>query len=96
MPKKKDDKDRSNSAKSADEVAAERLHHFVSRVENLEDEKKALMDDIKEVYSEAKGEGYDTKIMRAVIRRRRMEAAERQEMDALLELYEKALDKEFV
>jgi len=60
-------------------------------VERLEEDKKAVMEDIKEVYAEAKGEGFDTKIMRQVVRIRKMEAHDRQEQEALLDLYLAAL-----
>lgn len=71
--------------------AAEQLRSFVERVERLEEEKAALSADIREVYSEAKGQGFDTKIMRQVIRIRKLEAAERQEQEAVLDLYLTAL-----
>jgi len=72
-------------------VAGERLRSFIQRIERLEEEKKALSDDIREVYSEAKSNGFDPKIMRQVIRLRRMETADRQEQEALLETYLAAL-----
>lgn len=72
-------------------VAADRLRSFIERVERLEEDKKAIMEDMKEVFAEAKGEGYDTKIMRQIIRLRKMDRAERQEMEAILELYLAAL-----
>lgn len=72
-------------------VAAERLRSFIERVERLEEEKAVIAGDIKEVYAEAKGEGYDTKTLRQVIRLRKMDRAERQEREALLELYLSAL-----
>lgn len=68
-------------------VSAQRLKQFVSRIEKLEDEKKNLGADIREVYSEAKSAGFDVKIMRKVISLRRMEKADREEMEALLEVY---------
>ena len=71
--------------------AKEHLRSYVERVERLEEEKKALADDIREVYSEAKGTGFDTKVMRQVIRLRRLESAERQEQEAMLDLYLNAL-----
>lgn len=71
--------------------AKEHLRAFIERVERLEEEKKALADDIREVYSEAKGTGFDTKVMRQVIRLRKMEAADRQEQEAILDLYLSAL-----
>ena len=72
-------------------VAADRLRSFIERVERLEEDKKAIMEDMKEVYAEAKGEGYDTKVMRQIVRIRKMDRAERQEQEAILELYLSAL-----
>lgn len=72
-------------------VAADQLRLFVERVENLEEEKKGIADDIRDVYSEAKSQGFDTKTMRAIVRLRKMEKAARQEQDALLETYRAAL-----
>lgn len=72
-------------------VAADRLRGFIERVENLEEEKANIMNDIKEVFAEAKGEGYDVKILRQIIRLRKMDRAERQEQEALLDLYLSAL-----
>jgi uncharacterized protein (UPF0335 family) len=72
-------------------VAADQLRLFIERIERLEEEKKGISDDIKDVYAEAKSNGYDTKTMRAVVRLRKLEAHTRQEMDALLETYRSAL-----
>jgi len=72
-------------------VAADQLRLFVERVERLEEEKKGIADDIRDVYAEAKANGYDTKTMRAVVRLRKMETHVRQEADALLETYRIAL-----
>lgn len=72
-------------------IAADRLRSFIERIERLEEEKKALSGDIKEVYSEAKGTGFDTKIMRQIIRMRKMDKAEVDEQEALLEVYRRAL-----
>lgn len=72
-------------------VGAERLRSFVERIERLEAEKKEIADDIKEVYAEAKGTGYDTKILRKVISLRKMEDHDRREQDELLDLYMQAL-----
>ncbi len=72
-------------------IANEHLRSFVERIERLEEEKKALADDIREVYSEAKGTGFDTKVMRQVVRLRKMESADRQEQEAMLDLYLNAL-----
>ena len=72
-------------------VAADQLRLFIERIERLEEEKKAIADDVRDVYSEAKANGYDTKTMRAIVRLRRMETHVRQEADALLETYRNAL-----
>ena len=72
-------------------VAAEELRLLIERIERLEEEKKAIADDVKDVYLEAKSRGYDTKTMRAIIRLRKMEAHDRMEADALLETYKAAL-----
>ncbi|HXC56733.1 MAG TPA: DUF2312 domain-containing protein [Rhizomicrobium sp.] len=72
--------------------AKEHLRSFIERIERLEEEKKTLADDIREVYSEAKGTGFDTKVMRQVVRLRKMENAERQELESLLETYKRALN----
>jgi uncharacterized protein (UPF0335 family) len=72
-------------------VAAEELKQFVERVERLEEEKKAIADDIKEVYAEMKGRGYDTKVVRKVVAIRKQDRAERQEQEAILDLYLNAL-----
>ena len=71
--------------------AVEHLRSFVERIERLEEEKKALADDIREVYSEAKGTGFDTKIMRQVVRLRKLDKADFQEREAMLDLYMTAL-----
>ena len=71
--------------------AAGQLKSLVERIERLEEEKAALTADIREVYSEAKGVGFDTKIMRQVVRMRRLDRAERQEQEAVLDLYMSAL-----
>lgn len=73
-------------------VSAERLRSFIERVEKLEEEKAALAEDIKEVYAEAKGAGFDTKIMRQVIRLRKMDPHDRDEMETILDVYRRALD----
>ena len=69
----------------------DQLKTYVQRIERLEEEKSAIGTDIKEVYSEAKGNGYDAKTLRKVISLRKMEPSEREEADALLELYMNAL-----
>ncbi len=72
-------------------VARDQLRSIVERVERLEEEKKTIADDIKEVYAEAKSNGFDTKTLRTVVRLRKQEAAERQEQEAMLDLYLHAL-----
>jgi uncharacterized protein (UPF0335 family) len=72
-------------------IAADQLRLFIERIERLEEEKKGIVDDIRDVYAEAKANGYDAKIMRQIVRLRRMETHVRQEADALLETYRKAL-----
>ena len=71
--------------------AKDQLRSIVERIERLEEEKQALADDIKEVYAEAKGNGFDTKTLRQVVRLRKQDMAERQEREALLDLYMHAL-----
>jgi uncharacterized protein (UPF0335 family) len=75
----------------AKSFAKDQLKSLVERVERLEEEKAALTADIREVYSEAKGQGFDTKIMRQVVRLRRLDRADRQEQEAILDLYLAAL-----
>ncbi|WP_292042551.1 MULTISPECIES: DUF2312 domain-containing protein [unclassified Brevundimonas] len=72
-------------------AAQGRLRSFIERLESMEDDKKALMDDMKEVFAEAKGEGYDVKTLRKVIRIRKQDKAKRQEEEAILDLYLSAL-----
>jgi uncharacterized protein (UPF0335 family) len=71
--------------------AKEHLKSLIERVERLEEEKAALTADIREVYSEAKGQGFDTKVMRKVVSLRKLDTADRQEQDAVLDLYLSAL-----
>lgn len=72
-------------------VAADQLRLFIERVERLEEEKRGMQDDIKDVYLEAKSQGYDPKAMRTCVRLRRMDKNARDEADALLETYKAAL-----
>ena len=72
-------------------VTGDRLRYFVERIERLEEEKQALADDIKEVYAEAKGTGFDVKIIRKIIRMRKQDLDQRKEEEALLETYLAAL-----
>ncbi|WP_428408840.1 DUF2312 domain-containing protein [Hyphococcus sp.] len=75
------------SVEGATTIAADRLRSFIERVERLEEDKAAVANDIKEVYAEAKGEGYDVKTLRQVVKIRKMDRADRQEQEAMLELY---------
>jgi len=72
-------------------VAAGQLRSLIERIERLEEEKAALAADIREVYAEAKGTGFDTKAMRQIVRLRKLDQSERQEQEALLDLYLHAL-----
>ncbi|WP_328850294.1 DUF2312 domain-containing protein [Tritonibacter mobilis] len=72
-------------------VAAGQLRAFVERVERLEEDKKSVGDDIKLVYAEMKANGFDTKAVRAIIRLRKKDQAERQEEEAMIDLYKAAL-----
>ena len=72
-------------------VAGDRLRSFIERIERLEEEKATLSEDIKEVYSEAKGTGFDVKIMRQIIRLRKMESGDRNEMEEILDVYKREL-----
>jgi uncharacterized protein (UPF0335 family) len=72
-------------------VAAERLMSIVERIEKLEEERKALQADIKDIYTEAKSAGFDTKVLRMVIASRKKDQAEWEEQQALLETYMRAL-----
>lgn len=72
-------------------IAGDQLRAFIERIERLEEEKKVIGDDIKDVYAEAKGTGFNTKILRKVIALRKKTAAEREEEAAILDLYMHAL-----
>ena len=73
-------------------VSTDRLRSFVDRIERLEEEKMALAADIREVYSEAKGAGFDVRVMRQLIRLRKLDKADRTQMEEILSVYERALD----
>ena len=72
-------------------IAVERLKSFIERIERLEEERRALSGDIKEVYAEAKGTGFEPKIMRQIVKIRRMDKEEVDEEESLLDLYKRAL-----
>jgi uncharacterized protein (UPF0335 family) len=75
----------------SDVIAADQLRLFIERIERLEEEKKGMADDVRDVYAEAKGQGYDTKTMRAIIKLRKMEKNARDEAEYLLDTYKAAL-----
>lgn len=79
---------------SSQTVAAGQLRAFIERIERLEEEKKTISDDIKDVFAEAKGSGFDTKALRTIIRLRKKDQAEREEEEAILDLYKAALGME--
>ena len=72
-------------------IAGDRLKSFIERIERLEEEKRALAEDIKEVFAEAKGTGFDTKIMRQIIKIRKMDKDDLDEQETLLDIYKRAL-----
>ena len=76
---------------TSETVAAGQLRALIERIERLEEEKKTISDDVKDVYAEAKGAGFDTKAVRTIIRMRKKDQAERQEEEAILDLYKAAL-----
>ncbi|MEO0030966.1 MAG: hypothetical protein RIS94_724 [Pseudomonadota bacterium] len=73
------------------ESADDRLRLLIERIERLEEEKKGIADDIKDVYGEGKATGYDAKIMRQIVRLRKMKPDDRREMEAVLDVYKSAL-----
>ncbi|HEY3800281.1 MAG TPA: DUF2312 domain-containing protein [Caulobacteraceae bacterium] len=83
--------DDSSSIETLGTTAQGKLKSLIERIERLEEDKAAVAADLKEVYAEAKGEGFDTKIMRKVIRLRKSDAAKRSEEEALIELYISAI-----
>jgi uncharacterized protein (UPF0335 family) len=76
---------------SATRFAKDHLKAFVERIERLEEEKKAIADDVRDVYSEAKANGFDTKALRSIVRLRKQDVDERREHEAILETYMHAL-----
>jgi uncharacterized protein (UPF0335 family) len=81
-----------SAAKAASGIAGSELKQFVERIEKLEEEKKAIGDDIRDVYAELKGRGYDSKAIRQIVKIRKQDHAERKEMEAILDLYMQALN----
>ncbi len=92
-----DRKPRPNSKKDSDitetsqTVAAGQLRAFIERIERLDEEKKSIADDIKDVYAECKGTGFDVRAVKQLIRIRKQDKAEREEAEAILDLYKAAL-----
>jgi uncharacterized protein (UPF0335 family) len=76
---------------STDSVAQDQIRAFIERIERMEEEKKAMSEDIADIYAEAAGNGFDTKVLRKIIAIRKQDHAERMEQEALLELYMSAL-----
>lgn len=76
-------------------VAADQLRQIVERIERLEEEKQAIADDVKDVYAEAKANGFDTKVLRQIVRMRKQDPNERTEQEAILDLYMQALGMRF-
>lgn len=76
---------------NSDAINSPQLRAFVERIEKMEEDKKALADDIKDIYAEAKGNGFDVKILRKVVAKRRVDRAKRREEEELLDLYMSAL-----
>jgi uncharacterized protein (UPF0335 family) len=72
-------------------IAGDRLKSFIERIERLEEEKRTIQEDIKEVFAEAKGTGFDTKIMRQIIKIRKMDKDDLDEQETLLDVYKRAL-----
>ncbi len=79
------------TSETSQTVAAGQLRAFIERVERLEEEKKTISDDIKEVYAEMKATGFDIKAVRTIVRLRKKDQAERQEEEAMIDLYKNAL-----
>lgn len=74
------------------EIAKDRLKSLIERIERLEEEKKGIASDIRDIFAEAKGAGFDVKAMRQILKLRKMNAADRDEQEQLIEVYRNALD----
>jgi uncharacterized protein (UPF0335 family) len=83
--------DRRNDTTHVDAAAKDQIRAFVERIERMDEERKAIVDDIKSIYAEAKGNGFDVKIIRKVVRIRKQDRAKRQEEEAILDLYLSAI-----
>jgi uncharacterized protein (UPF0335 family) len=73
-------------------IAADRLRSLIERIEHMEEEKKDISNDIRDIFAEAKAAGFDVKAMRAIIKLRKMNALDRDEQETMIEIYRKALD----
>jgi uncharacterized protein (UPF0335 family) len=80
-----------HNSDAAHQFSKDQLRAIIERVERLEEEKKTMSDDIKDIYSEAKGNGYDTKALRTIVRMRKQDAGERAEQETILETYMHAM-----
>lgn len=80
--------------KDVDNISGQRLKNYLDRIDRLEEEKKGIADDIKDIYAEAKGVGFDTKTIRKLVRLRQMDTNKRREEEELLELYKSAVGLE--
>lgn len=91
---REDDSQEPVAAKDAEVggIAADRLRSLIERIERLEEEKKAIAGDIRDIFAKAKSAGFDVKVMREILKLRKMDAADRDEKEFLLETYCKALD----
>ena len=86
-----EDQDTKEKDEDVGGIAADRLRSIIERVERLEEERKALADDIKDIFAEAKSAGFEVKVIRSIIRIRKQEPAEVEEQETLLDLYRRAL-----
>ena len=84
-------KDGGNGGERVGGIAADRLRSLIERIERLEEERKSLGSDIKDIYAEAKSAGFDVKVLRQIIRIRKQEPAEVEEQETLLDVYRRAL-----
>lgn len=91
FPQSNETENQEGEARDVGGVAGARLRSFIERIENLEEEKAALMEDIKEVYAEAKGVGFEPKIIRKVLKIKNMDTDKRREEEELVELYKSAI-----
>lgn len=96
LPKEEDKRPQLSAVAEKDKevggLAVDRLRSLIERIERLEEEKKAIGSDIRDIFAEAKSAGFDVKIMRKIIKLRKMDAADRDEQEFLLDTYKKALE----